>query len=156
MDKGEILASIISELEKNLGVLYTSAQEAKEYSTSDQSKAENKYDTRGLEASYLAGAQSKRVEEFRKVLFQIQQMELRNFAEGDTISVSALVEVLVNGEDNKWFFVLPASGGSMEYKGHKIQTLTLEAPLGEKLWKQSVGSVFDHNNNEYEVLSISW
>ena len=57
------VAQIIAALTSELDGYKRSARSAHEEATSEQSKAENKYDTRGLEAAYLAGAQSRQAAE---------------------------------------------------------------------------------------------
>ena len=47
-----------------------------EAATNEESKAENKYDTRGLEASYMAQAQSLRVSELKKDHYNLLRMAL--------------------------------------------------------------------------------
>src|SRR4051812_31278987 len=59
MTKEELVKAIIAKLNHNLGILERAARAAHAEATHESSKAENKYDTRGLEASYLAGGQSR-------------------------------------------------------------------------------------------------
>ena len=59
MNKRAIIKKIIAKLTGELEVYFRAAQYARDEATHEQNKAENKYDTRGLEASYLARGQSK-------------------------------------------------------------------------------------------------
>lgn len=153
MDKKEVLKLVLQEVETNLQILINSAVEAREASTSEESKAENKYDTRGLEASYLAGAQAKRAESFKEVVYKIRQMALRDYSDRDPIGISALVELEVEGQ-SKWIFILPASGITVSYKGVRIQVVTLEAPLGRAMWNKKAGDEFTFNGKEYGILKV--
>ena len=59
MNKRELVNQIIQQLTGEVEVLFKAARAAHAEATHEQSKAEDKYDTRGLEASYLARGQSR-------------------------------------------------------------------------------------------------
>src|SRR4030095_10484665 len=59
VDKIALVRQIIAQLDAELEGYARSARTAHAEATHEQSKAENKYDTRGLEASYLAHGQSR-------------------------------------------------------------------------------------------------
>jgi hypothetical protein len=63
MNKRAVLKKIIAKLTGELEVYFRAAEYARAEATHEQNKAENKYDTRGLEASYLARGQSKQAAE---------------------------------------------------------------------------------------------
>src|SRR5438094_4791585 len=89
----KILAALAAELEGYA----RSARSAHAEATDEQSKAENKYDTRGLEASYLARGQSRQAAETAQARQQFEELPLREFGPGDPIDLSALVEVESEG-----------------------------------------------------------
>ena len=60
MNKRDLLNLFANKIAEDLLVMTKAALAAHEAATHSESKAEDQYDTRGLEASYLAGAQSKR------------------------------------------------------------------------------------------------
>lgn len=70
------------------------AQTAHETATHEENVAENKYDTLGLEAAYLAAGQSRRVEEIRQALGLYRNLVLRDFDEEQGIQLTALVTLL--------------------------------------------------------------
>lgn len=150
-DKNEIFRLIQEKLQENLKVLVQSAFEAKEASTNEESKAENKYDTRGLEAGYLASGQAKRAGKLQEQIYQLSKLELR---QGDKIGVGSLVTVLINDETKSYFFILPAGGVELVYKDKKIQTVTFESPLGQNLYGQAAEWDFELKGREYEVLEV--
>lgn len=59
--KHDLIQQVITSLRENLEVLRKAAMETHSNSTDAQSKQEGKYDTRKLEASYLAEAQAEKV-----------------------------------------------------------------------------------------------
>lgn len=133
MNKQQIFEQFKTELENNLKLAVQAAQNTYQDATHEDSKAENKYDTRGLEASYLAGAQAKRVTELREALTVISILKLRNFNEDTPIAITALVE-LQSPEKNMWIFLVPKGGGqNINFEMQQIQSVTPESPLGASL-----------------------
>ncbi|MGZ3795970.1 MAG: GreA/GreB family elongation factor [Pseudobdellovibrionaceae bacterium] len=158
MNKKKLIAYIRAELEKDLLILKEAERATREAATHEESKPENKYDTRALEASYLAGAQSKRVTETEDVLVTFRHTEPKNFTERDPISATALIEAELKGKKS-YFFVMPKGGGlTITFEGIKIQVITPSSPLGGALLGLKVGdSAFLHKDTqtlEYEILSI--
>ncbi|HLH51991.1 MAG TPA: hypothetical protein VKY92_00020 [Verrucomicrobiae bacterium] len=63
MQKAQLLQQIIAILRDSLCVLEKAARASHAEATHESSKAESKYDTRGLEAAYLAGGQARQAKE---------------------------------------------------------------------------------------------
>ena len=59
MEKGQLIKQIIASLSESLGLLEKAARASHAEATHESSKAESKYDTRGIEAAYLAGGQAR-------------------------------------------------------------------------------------------------
>ena len=59
MDKKRLLEEIIARLRADAAKMKAAALATHEEATHEDNKAESKYDTRGLEASYLAEAQAR-------------------------------------------------------------------------------------------------
>ena len=152
-DKIEIFKLVINDLEKNLKVLVESAFEAKEASTNEESKAENKYDTRGLEASYLASGQAKRAQELQEKIYLLKKVEVKDFSEEDSIGISSLIKILID-DSEQYFFIIPAGGIEVKYKNQSIKTINIESPLGSQIFGQKLGHDFQLNNKEYEVVEV--
>ncbi len=139
MDKSKIRSILEAQLVADLAMLTQSALAAKEAATHSESKAEDQYDTRGLEASYLAGAQAKRVVELEGLLAQLRHMDFRSFNAQTPISSTALIEL--QAEDKTLHcLLLPEGGGrSVVYDGKSIQITTPQSPLGEALLGRKQG-----------------
>ena len=158
MNKQKIVQAICQQLEKDLVALKEAALATYDAATNEESKPENEYDTRGLEASYLAGAQAKRVGEVEELLYLYKDVQLRAFLPEDAISATALVEVEHQGRKS-FVFIMPKGGGLMLLvENHSIQTVTPSSPLGEALLGLHRGeiAVVENNNKvrEYKVLSL--
>lgn len=158
MDKTKFIAHLREQLFKDLAVLKEAARVTAEAATHEESKPENEYDTRGLEASYLAGAQSKRIVETEELLVIYKHLEPKMFGPQDVISSTALVEVELN-DKRSFFFIMSKGGGvTIEFEGQRIQIITPNSPLGEALLGLKVGQVAVVEKGdqvlEYEIISV--
>ena len=101
--------------------------------TDPENKAENKYDTRGLEASYLAAGQGEQVEALAEAVQMFQPTAFPNFEESDGVGPGALVETKI-GDERLFYLLAPKAGGiTCEYEGCEVTVLTPEAPLRQKI-----------------------
>lgn len=157
--KKTLMASILEVLNANLDSLISTAHEAKSAATNSESKPENKYDTRGLEASYLAGAQAKRSQEVEKVIFNLKSLKLGEFPKNSVINLTAIVKLQVSGDAIKYFFILPYAGGlKISWKSKEFQVITPDSPLGSLLKGKKIGDEFSLKVKtqviEYEILDL--
>ncbi len=158
MKKKELLEALRVQLEKNKAALIEAAKATYEAATHEESKPENEYDTRGLEASYLAGAQAKRISEIEEILVICKHLSIKDFSPDDKINASAVVEVK-HKEKSTFFFFLPKGGGvHFSFQGKEFQVITPSSPLGEALQDLLMGDValVDQGNKtlEYEILNV--
>lgn len=153
-DKQRMLEMTIAQMEDKLSILVQSALEAKEYSTSEESKAENKYDTRGLEASYLASGQAKRAQKLQEQIFLLKKFQVIEGSSQQKITVGHFVELEVDGSVSKYLYILPSGGEELLYQDKKIQVITLEAPIGKKMYNRELGYDFELNDKEYEIVGV--
>jgi transcription elongation GreA/GreB family factor len=141
MNKRAVLDKIIARLTGELEVYFRAAEYARAEATHEQNKAENKYDTRGLEASYLARGQSKQAAELETAIAEFQKLGVRKFAAADAIEVGALVELELAGEKNFYFLGPRAGGTEIEHDKKEILVITPPSPLGEQLAGKKAGDV---------------
>lgn len=142
--KSALLAEIRAQLERRHDRLTKAAREAHAAATDPDSKAENKYDTRNLEASYLAAGQSRQAEELEAAIELFDRLELPELAADAPIEAGALVEVALGGED-LWFLLVPSSGGlEVTHDGREITLLSPSSPLYEKLVGRRKGDALSH------------
>ncbi len=115
------------------------AKDTSAAATDPESKAEGKYDTRGLEASYLAAGQGEQVAALAEALRSLQPSAFPPFAPDDKIAPGALVETESGGEKS-YFLLAPKGGGiSSEHEGREVTVLTPDAPLRKKLLSLKAG-----------------
>jgi transcription elongation GreA/GreB family factor len=140
MNKRAILKKIIAKLTGELAVYFRAAEYARAEATHEQNKPESKYDTRGLEASYLARGQSRQAAELEAAIVEFEKLGAKKFAAGDPITLGALIELELGGE-NIFYFLGPRAGGTeIEHDKKEILVITPQSPLGEQLLNQTAGT----------------
>ncbi len=158
MNKQKIIAGFIDQLQKELITLKAAALATLEAATHEESKPENEYDTRALEASYLAGAQAKRAGEIDEVLSLFQHLEFKNFDAQSPISATALLELEGQGKRSH-VLLMPIGGGvTLRENGTTVQIVTPHSLLGEALLglRQGEETEIDVGDKvrEYKIISV--
>ncbi|MFK0312772.1 GreA/GreB family elongation factor [Pseudomonas sp. NPDC090233] len=134
MDKPSLLTRIVTALETDMEVLRRAAQTAYETATAEENIAENKYDTLGLEASYLATGQARRTAEIRQALLIYQQLALRDYDPARGIQIGSLVTLEDEHGEQRLLFLGPEAAGLKIGKGAELVTvITPRSPLGQQL-----------------------
>src|SRR5438874_11069407 len=110
MRKAQLIKKIVESLKGSLELLEKAARAAHAEATHESSKAECKYDTRGLEAAYLAGGQARQAREILDAIKAYEALTPKRFGPGEPIDLTALVEVEVGGERST-YFIGPRNGG---------------------------------------------
>lgn len=159
MKKAAVINAIVAKLGEELAIYLKAAQASREEATHESSKAENKYDTRGLEASYLARGQSRQISELEAAVSEFQNLRARIFREGEPIDVGALVE-LEQGKERTFYFIGPRAGGTeVDFQKHEILVITPQSPLGAQLVGKKQGDLLKltlpGSQNKYKVVSVS-
>ena len=133
MDKRALIQIIVAQLGDELDLLLKAARSAHAEATHESSKAENKYDTRGLEAAYLARGQSKQAAEAVQAIKDFEALPVRDFGPADEIEIGALVE-LAGKKERALYFVGPRAGGTeVQHDGREVLVITPQSPLGQQL-----------------------
>ncbi len=141
--KSDLLAKIRAELRTRLELLSRAAMDAHAAATDPGSKAEGKYDTRSLEASYLAAGQARQVDELAEAVRIFDGLTLPDFGADDPVDAGALVELELGGEPSS-YLLAPASGGlEISHEGREITLLTPASSLYQKLLGLAVGDTLD-------------
>jgi hypothetical protein len=141
--KSALLEIIRAELRAQLERLSKAALEAHAAATDPGSKAEGKYDTRSLEASYLAAGQARQVDELADALRVFEALTLPDFDMDTPIDAGALVEVDLAGETS-YFLLVPTSGGVIvSHEDREITLLTPASALYQKLLGLGLGDSLD-------------
>ncbi len=154
MDKKLLFEKLKQEIKKNLQLALGAAQNTYDIATHEENKAENKYDTRGLEASYLAGAQAERVRDLRETLGVVASLPVKYFTAENKIALTALVHIS-SDEKNLWVLLLPKGGGqNFSFEDKRIQVITLESPLGKSLIGKGLEDEVQVKDKFYTIVEI--
>lgn len=158
MNKGTLIKKIVARLRGELELYFRAAQAAHAEATHEQSKAESKYDTRGLEASYLARGQSKQASDLRAAIEEFENLPARKFGPGEPIDVGALVELETKGERMVCFVGPRAGGTEVVHEKQEVLVITPQSPLGEQLQGRKQGDRLQITiagaRNEYRVVTV--
>jgi transcription elongation GreA/GreB family factor len=139
MNKRTLLKAILAALDAEVQTFVRAAKSAHAEATDPQSRAENKYDTRGLEASYLAAGQARQVRELEAAVAAFASLAPQKFAAGDPIGLGALVELEQGGVRNHYFIGPCAGGTEATVAGKTVLVITPQSPLGGQLHGRKQG-----------------
>lgn len=158
LKKQFLLQEMLRLLEIELEALIKSGKAAFEAATHTENQPENKYDTRSLEASYLAGAQKERSLELRAALQTLNEAKLRPFHENDPIALTALVG-LDDGKQVSYCFIMTVGAGlRLITEGKEVICITPQSPLGVALMGKQLGDrckiATSQGQKHYEIISL--
>jgi hypothetical protein len=158
VNKVELLHQLKARLASRIEAFERSARAAHEEATHEQNKAENKYDTRALEASYLAEGQTRHAAEVIQSLEDLENFSCRSFHPADAIDSGALVE-LEGPDGDAWYFLVPFAGGTELAEGDKeVLVLNPNSPLGQCMQGRRLHEKFKMQHGrqsmEYRVKSL--
>jgi hypothetical protein len=138
-DKPRLVETVRLHLQAQYNRIAGAASEARGYATDPGSKAESKYDTRSLEASYLAIGQAEQAEALAEALADFDLFDWPEFAPDDRIGLGALVELDFEG-DRVFCLLAPRGGGvTCQIEEGELTVLTPQAPLFERIAGRRAG-----------------
>lgn len=156
--KEKIINELLKRVRTELSGIEESLKSTRELATDQEFKAESKYDTRALEASYLASAELKRVEELKLEIQILEDVDLNASKRMNEISMGALVELSYHQLPRKYFLIPTAGGTMVEVDGETILVVSVFSPIGDALMGLKVGDEFEvetpKETRHYKVLSF--
>ena len=159
MDKFLLQQQVLERLAEDLLQAEQAARVAHETATHEENIAENKYDTLGLEAAYLATGQARRAEAIRQAMAHWRQFRPPAYDASKGIELGALVS-LVDADDKQQQLFLGPAGGSMTLvcDAQVVQVISSEAPLGKAMLGKCEGDEesiqLAPNRHQIEVLRV--
>jgi transcription elongation GreA/GreB family factor len=140
MNKPELHQLIVAALEQDLAIAQRAAQTAYETATHEENIAENKYDTLGLEASYLATGQARRMAEIAHALKRLRELPVLNHQPVRGIQPGDYIELETPEGQTRALFLGPdAAGLVVTAQGRAVTVITPHAPLGRALVGKQAG-----------------
>ena len=159
MNKTAVHKLIMAALTARAALHMEAAKAAHAEATDEENKAEDKYDTRGLEASYLAAGQAKQMAELADAIQQFGTMSLRKFGPQDPIDIGALVVVETRAGQSAYFVGPGAGGTEVECGKETVMVITPQSPLGVQLAGRKQGDrlrmKIGGRQDDYLVASVS-
>ncbi len=159
VNKALLLNKILETLEAVHQVAVDAAEQAREDAMHNENTAENRYDTLGLEAAYLAQGQSKRVIDCEADLAAYKNMSVINFTQDVPVALGALICLKAEDDLEKFLFLGPTAGGlKFNFQDKEIIVITPSSPIGMTLLGRFVGDEFEldigGHHMHYEVIAI--
>ena len=156
--KQELLSGLIGKMKEEMHNLESAAKANKDFATDQEFKAESKYDTRSLEASYLASAELSRVEDLKLEIQMLEEVDLTVSSKSKEICIGSLVE-LRHKDQKRSYFLIPTSGGTLLKVGDKtVLVVSVFSPLGDALLGLQTGAEFEvetpKETRAYQVLNF--
>lgn len=159
MDKLLLQQQVLERLAEDLQQAEQAARAAHETATHEENIAENKYDTLGLEAAYLATGQARRAEGIRQAMAHWRQFRPLPYDASKGIQLGALV-CLVSADDKQQLLFIGPAGGSMTLAtgDQPVQVISSESPLGRAMLGKCEGDevaiqIAPHRQ-QFEVLRV--
>jgi transcription elongation GreA/GreB family factor len=139
MDKRNVIRLVVAQIEKDLAVLIAATKATHGEATDEQNKAENKYDTRALEASYLARGQSRQVIELMRARQEFESLSTADWPSKAGIDAGALLTLRQGNIDTVYLLGPKAGGIEVCHEGTPITVITPQSPLGQRLMGKAEG-----------------
>ncbi|MBS1961770.1 MAG: GreA/GreB family elongation factor [Bdellovibrionales bacterium] len=166
--KARIISAFIAAFEAEVAALSASAKAAHEAATHEESKAEDAHDTRGLEASYLAGAQNARIAELKAVILEYKTLHADAIRPSPAVAAGAVVTVqpLVDADSEKprgpalhALVAVRGGGTTVEVDGLTYAIFTPTSPIGEAILGGTAGEVVEieskGGSRAYRIESVA-
>jgi len=129
---------------------------ARDTATHKDCLGSSKYETMGLEASYLAQGQGTRLLELERSLAYFKQVKLQQ-----SKSITLETYIMLNDEDDKqtWLWMAGDAGGlKISYQQQTITVITPKSPLGKAMIGKNIDDEFSlklmGKEKSFEVLSL--
>ena len=157
INKKLIIQKLIENFQQELVLVEAAAKSTKDLVTADDLKSEGKYDTRAIEAGYLASAQNKRVEEIKLDIQMLEEIELPEIP-SNTLQLGSLGLISCNNQQ-RYYFLSSTSGGSiLMIEGHAILVISVFSPIGNEALGLTAGEIFEvetpKETRTYKVIEV--
>lgn len=156
--KEKILNELIDKMKAEMHELEVAAKSNKDFATDQEFKAESKYDTRSLEASYLASAEAKRVEDLKLEIQMLEEVDLKLSAKSDEVCIGSLVNLRHKDQDRSYFLIPTAGGTLLKVEDQAVLVVSVFSPLGDAVLGLKVGEEFEvetpKETRTYQVIQF--
>ena len=152
----EAVRALTLKVHNELEGLISATSMARDEATHGESRAENKYDTRALEASYLAAGQGQRIEELRSLLMWFRNLPEESHFE--RAEMGALVGLEDEDGASRWVFIAKDGGTVADVNGIEVRTISTSSGMGVALLGLQEGDAGEVRTPkatlEFEVIAL--
>jgi transcription elongation GreA/GreB family factor len=154
--KADVIAALAADLATELAALERVAAATRAEVGSDETRSEGQYDTRAIEASYLARGQATRIAELRRLIAWVDRFDPRRPLDPPVVQVGALLAV--QGHRRELLFVAPTGGGRLQVGPDTVRIISPRGPMGQAMAELEVGDEVEVDSTRgvqsYELLAI--
>jgi len=155
MNKVGFLDSLIDSLRREALHAVNASADAADYATNNESRAESKWDTQCIEASYLAVGQASQARQWADAVEVLQSQRDTLLRRNIDISLGALFKCDLAGCAAVFFFSGVAGGQVITVNGIEVTVITAHSPLAKCLRGLKIGETFTLPNGQCgEILTI--
>lgn len=159
-DKRKIHSLLLEALKGERDAILYAATSAKEGATHEDAVAKSKYDTHGLELSYLAGSQFERAKQVETKIALFENSLFQDFHEDDLIDVGAIVTVRDIGNSRQRTYLISTIGAGLTLTWNELSILVVspESQLGEAMLSLGVGDELPPGNSSRsngEIIAVA-
>jgi len=141
LSKKAVFTALIQALDAKLNAYLGASRDAADYAVNEEAKADSKYDTQGLEASYLAAGQASMARTLMDQIATLRSLEDELTASCAVVKRGTLVQCGFEGFD-EWFYICPAGGGETLELEEEVSVLSGKSPLGSAILGKTAGDEF--------------
>lgn len=154
MDKSEFYNELIETLRGEFTIAVNASRDAAAYATNEESRANSKYDTQGLEASYLAAGQASQARRWAEMVERLQSERNALLQPRQKVVLGALFYCSL-AATVEWFFFSPVAGGQVIRMGElDVTVITPDSPLATRLRGLALGDSVVLPNGQ--LVRILW
>ncbi len=141
LDKAAVLAAIIAQLRSDLAALEQAVALARDTATHADCLGSSKYETMGVEASYLAQGQGVRLLEIERALESFRRLQKDSDAQqGESVAPGSLLALDDEHGARQWFWLAHEAGGlQVSHHGCTVMVITPASPLGRSVIGKGCG-----------------
>lgn len=155
MNKTTVLSTLLDSLSSERDSLARMLESARDEATHGESRPENQYDTRAVEASYLAAGQGKRLESLDRLIGWVRQQD---GSEMTRVELGALLQLESEEGRERWVLVAPEGGSHVDVGSERVALISGSSPLGKELSGLEEGDAASvegpKDSLEWEILAV--
>ena len=155
MNKELFYNRLLETLREEVKHAVEASKDAAEYATNEESRAESKWDTQGLEASYLAAGQAGQAKQWAEAVEELQSEREDLMRPNDRVSLGALFRCGFDTGEEYFFFAGVAGGHVVTVDTLEVTVITPQSELAHRLLGLRAGDTFELRNGRVgRIVSV--